>query len=288
LSTVRDLFEEGRSVLRHVAAAPAIEAKVLLLHAAGLSEVDLLASPERSVRPKDELKYRRLLQKRLSGTPLAYIVGRKEFWSLSLRVGPGVLIPRPETELLIEKTLDLVASPKATIVDLGTGSGNVALALAKELPRARIFATDVSARALRIARLNAQDHGLKNIDFLQGSLFAALRGLALEDACDFIVSNPPYVSAAEWNALPTEVRDHEPRRALLGGKTGLELIRRLVHGAPPFLRPGGYLLFEVGYDQAENAVSFLGMGGWSEVETFTDLRGVRRIVKARRARRPSA
>ena len=286
MPTLRELIKEGRILLRS-AAAPAIEAKVLLLHATGLSEVEFLASPERIVRPQDELKYRRLLKRRLSRIPLAYILGKKEFWSLSLRVGPGVLIPRPETELLIEKTLDLVAAPRVTIVDIGTGSGNIALALAKELPKARILATDVSARALRIARLNAQDHRLKNITFAQGNLFSALRGLGLEGACDFIVSNSPYVSALDWKSLPPEIKDHEPRRALLGGKNGFDIIKRLIHGSPAFLKPGGHLLFEVGYDQAAAAVSFLGTG-WTEVETFTDLRGIRRIVKARRAPRPSA
>jgi release factor glutamine methyltransferase len=287
LSNLRDLLQEGRSLLRGVAAAPAIEAKVLLLHATGLGEVEFLASPWTVVQPKNELKYRRLLQKRLSGVPLAYIVGRKEFWSLSLRVGPGVLIPRPETELLVEKTLDLVASPRVTIVDIGTGSGNIALALARELPKARIVATDASARALRIARLNAQDNQLDNVTFLRGNLFAPLLGVRLDAACDFIVSNPPYVSASDWDSLPPEIREHEPRRALLGGKTGLDIIRRLVRGAPAFLKLGGCLLFEVGYDQAATSVSFLGEP-WTEVETFADLRGIRRVVKACHARHPNA
>ena len=161
MSTVRELLQEGNKLL-HGVAAPAIEAKVLLLQATGLSEVEFLASPGRAVRARDEQKYRRLIEKRLSGVPLAYIVRRKEFWSLSLRVQPGVFIPRPETELLVEKTLDLAAGGEVTIVDIGTGSGNIALALAGELPKARIIATDVSARALRFARLNAQDQGLEN------------------------------------------------------------------------------------------------------------------------------
>ena len=270
----------GRSLLQGVP-APALEAKVLLLQATGLSEVELLASPQRIIRAKDERRYRRLIQRRLSGVPLAYIVGRKEFWSLSLRLQRGILIPRPETELLVEKTLELAAGREVTIVDIGTGSGNIAVALAKELPAARIVATDVSARALRIAGLNAQDHGLGNVAFVRGSLFSALHDLGLEGKCDFIVCNPPYVSASDWESMPREVRDHEPRRAFLGGRTGLDFIRRLIKGSPAFLKPRGYLLFEVGYGQAEKALSLFDWR-WVETESFADLRGISRVIKARK------
>ena len=284
MSAVQELLQEGRSLL-HCVAAPAIESKVLLLRATGLSEVEFLASPQRIIRAKDEQRYRRLLARRLSGVPLAYIVGRKEFWSLSLRVQPGILIPRPETELLVEKTLDLAAAGNVTIVDIGTGSGNIALALAKELPAARIVATDVSARALRIAGLNAQDHGLGNVAFVRGSLFSALHDLGLEGKCDFIVCNPPYVSASDWESMPREVRDHEPRRAFFGGRTGLDFIRRLVKGSPAFLKPRGYLLFEVGYGQAVGAVSLLGRV-WTDVKLFSDLKGIPRVLAARISEQP--
>ena len=280
MRTLRELLQQGTKLLRRVA-APAIEAKVLLLNVTGLSEVEFLSSPEKLVRRTDETRYLRLIGKRLSGVPLAFLVGRKEFWSLTLRVPRGVFIPRPETELLVEKTLALVASAKVTIVDIGTGSGNIALALAAELPKARIIATDISVRALSAARFNARDLGLKNIIFARGNLFSALDGLRLKRQCDFIVCNPPYVSTSDWESLPGEIRNHEPRRAFLGGKTGLDFIRRLVHGAPVFLKPGGYLLFEVGYDQAETAVSSLGPG-WTEVTSFPDLRGIKRAITARR------
>jgi release factor glutamine methyltransferase len=283
LSTVHELLQEGRSLLRGVP-APAIEAKVLIMQATGLSEVELLASPHQIIRARDEQWFRRLIERRLSGVPLAYIVGRKEFWSMSIRVKPGVLIPRPETELLVEKTLDLAAGGKVTIVDIGTGSGNIALALAGELPEARIIATDVSAGALRIAGLNAQDHGLKNVTFVRGSLFSALDGLDLGGECDFIVCNPPYVSASDWESLPREIRDHEPRRAFLGGRSGLDFIRRLIKGSPAYLRPGAHLLFEVGYGQADTAVSLLGPG-WAKVESFADLRGISRVIRARKSGR---
>jgi len=284
LSTVQELFRKGRSLL-HGLPAPSVEAKVLLLQATGLSEVEFLASPQQNIRAKDERRYRRLIERRLSGVPLAYIVGRKEFWSLSLRVQPGILIPRPETELLVEKTLDLAAGAAVTIVDIGTGSGNIALALARELPEARIIATDVSTRALRIAGLNAQDHGLENVAFVRGSLFSALDGLGLEGKCDFIVCNPPYVSASDWDSLPREVKDHEPSRAFLGGRKGLDFIRRLIRGSWAYLRPGGHLLFEVGFGQAVAALSLLGPG-WTDVKSLADLRGIPRVIKARNSERP--
>jgi release factor glutamine methyltransferase len=272
------LLRAGAALL-HDVAAPAIEAKVLLFEATGLSEVELLASPERSIAAKDERKFRRLVQKRLAGMPLAYITGRKEFWSMAFRVGPGVIIPRPETELLVEKTLEMAASKEPTIVDIGTGSGNIALALAKELPSARIVATDVSERSLRYARLNAGDNGIGNVTFVRGSLFSALQGLGLEGRCDFIVSNPPYVSASDWESISPEIKNHEPRRAFYGGKTGLDFIGRLIKGAPAYLKPGGRLLFEIGFGQAKAARVLFGPD-WDEVQTFTDLRGIRRVIMA--------
>ncbi len=280
MSTLQELFQWGRGRLRDLP-KPSIEAKILLLEASRIDEVEWLASPHRRVPKRDELRYLRFIEKRLAGVPLAYITGRKEFWSLPLRIVPGVLIPRPETELIVEKALEAAGSPSPTIVDIGTGCGNVALALAKELPGARIFGTDVSAKALGNAELNARDHRLGNVSFVRGSLYSALRGLGLEGKCNLIVSNPPYVSAAEWKTLSAEVKDHEPRRALVGGETGLEFIRRLVKGSPAFLRPGGCLLFEVGEGQADRALALLGRS-FKDAEVFADLRGIPRVVKARK------
>jgi release factor glutamine methyltransferase len=280
LSTFQELLREGQGLLRDVP-APSIEARVLLTEASRTREVEWLASPHKLVPKRDELKYRRLIERRISGIPLAYITERKEFWSLSLRVMPGVLIPRPETELIVEKALEVLGIGSPTVVDIGTGCGNIALALAKERPRARILATDVSRKALRTAELNARTLRLENVSFFKGSLFSAIRGLDLGGKCDTVVSNPPYVSAADWEKLPAEVRDHEPRRALVGGKTGLEFIRRLIGGSAACLKPGGYLLFEVGEGEVDRAMALLGRrfkGG----ESFADLRGIPRIVRARR------
>lgn len=221
------------------------------------------------------------MNSRLCGVPLAYLTREKEFWSLPLRILPGVFIPRPETELIVDKVLELSLIKGETIIDIGTGSGNIALALAKELPEARIIATDISAKALRLAKLNALKHNAAKITFVQGNLFSALKGLNLEEKCDFVVSNPPYVPAGEWETLSREVREHEPRRALVPGKTGFEFIRRLIKGAAVYLRAGGHLLFEIGQGQRDAAL-LLFDERWREVESFDDLAGIPRVVKARK------
>jgi release factor glutamine methyltransferase len=280
LSTIEELFQKGRILLKDVAAEPAIEAKVILLKSTGLSEGQFFASPQKKLTCREESTFYRLINGRLSGVPLAYLVRAKEFWSLTLRILPGVLIPRPETELIVEKVLELSSRKAETIIDIGTGSGNIALALALELPQARILATDISAGALRLARFNALKHNAVRVTFAQGNLFSALKGLDLEEKCDFIVSNPPYVPAGEWKTLSREVREHELRRALVPGKTGFEFIRRLVKGAPAYLKPGGYLLFEIGQGQRERALSLFDKH-WADVESFDDLSGIPRVVCAR-------
>ena len=281
MSTIEELFQKGRRVLQSVAAEPSIEAKVILLKSACLTEEQFFAFPQKEVSRKEESAFFRLINSRLAGIPLAYLTREKEFWSLPLKILPGVFIPRPETELIVEKVLELSSKNEETMVDIGTGCGNIALALARELPRARILATDISARALNVARFNTQNLGFGRIVFVRGNLFSALKGLHLEENCDFIVSNPPYIPAGDWETLSREVRDHEPRTALVPGKTGFEFIRRLIKGASSYLKPGGYLLFEIGQGQRHSALSLFDQR-WTEIESFEDLRGIPRVVKARK------
>ena len=221
----------------------------------------------------------RLVEKRNKGVPLSYLTGFKEFWSLPLAVSPAVLVPRPETEVLVEKVLELATRESEDILDLGTGSGNIAIALARELPRARIVAADISERALKVARRNAVLLKARRIEFLKSDLFSAFRGTGAR--FDFIVSNPPYVSRPEWEGLPAEVREFEPRRALLAGDSGLEMISRLVRRAGTYLKPGGYLIFEIGDGQRERVLSLFGRR-WTEIETAWDLAGRPRVITARR------
>jgi release factor glutamine methyltransferase len=277
--TLLDLFREGVALLGHGPQAP-LEAKVLLLRAAAIEEARYLAGPERPCPPRAEAAFRRLVARRLDGVPLAHLTGSKEFWSIPFEVSPSVLVPRPETEALVEKVLELSSREDESIADVGTGSGCIAIALAKELPRARIHAVDVSERALRVARRNAARHRARQVRFLRSDLLSAFRGTGAR--FDFIVSNPPYVSRGEWEALPAEIRDYEPRRALLAGESGLELIERLVRRAATFLRPGGHLIFEIGDGQRDKVLGLFGKR-WTEIETAWDLAGKPRVITARRA-----
>lgn len=257
-----------------------LEAKVLLLRAAGLSEERYLAAPARPCPPRAEAFFHRLVARRLEGVPLSHLSGTKEFWSIPIEVTPSVLVPRSETEGLVEKVLELSTREDEDIVDVGTGSGCIAIALAKELPRARIRAVDVSERALRVARRNAARQKTKRIEFLRSDLFSAFRRTGLR--FDFIVSNPPYVTRAEWDALPRDVRDFEPRRALLAGESGLEVIVRLVRRSRTFLKPGGHLILEIGEGQRDRVLGLFDRR-WTEIETAWDLAGKPRVITARRA-----
>ena len=278
-TTFSELFRAGAALLGGRPQA-LLEAKVLLLRAARLTEERYLAAPDKPCPPRAEAFFRRLVERRLAGAPLAHLTGTREFWSLPFEVGPSVLVPRPETEGLVEKVLELSSRGDEDIVDVGTGSGCIAVALAQELPRARIRAVDVSERAPRVARRNAARHKARRIEFLRSDLLSAFRATGLE--FDFIVSNPPYIARAEWDGLPEDVRRYEPRRALLAGESGLELIERLVRRSAAFLKPGGYLVLEIGEGQRDRVLALFGRR-WTEIETAWDLAGKPRVITARRA-----
>lgn len=266
-------------MLACVSSCPGLEARVLLARAANWpAERILMEPPARTISRQTAVRCRRLLEKRASGIPLAYVTGRKEFWSMPFQVSPSVLIPRPETEHLVESVLSLPRRVSEKILDLGTGSGAVAAALAREIPTAEIHAADISLRALKTARLNAARLGLSRIRFHRSNCFSAFRSQKAE--FDIIVSNPPYIATGEWAALPPDVRDHEPRRALLSGTDGLDFIRRLVRQAPRHLKRGGHLVFEFGAGQ-KDAVSALFGKRWSPVEIGLDLGGLARTALAR-------
>jgi release factor glutamine methyltransferase len=278
--TVRQLFNEGTSLLKAVP-HPALEAKVLLLHAASLDEKDFYSDPGAQLPGKVERGFLGLIRKRLTGHPLDHLTGRKEFWSLPFKVGPGVLVPRPETELVVEKAVESAAGRRPSILDVGTGSGNIAIALSRELPQARITAVDISARALKIARANAAVLNAVGVRFIRSDLLSAFG--KPRPLFDVIVSNPPYVSRREWTELATEVRDHEPRRALVGGDKGTEFIGKLISRSHGFLRSGGRLVMEIGAGQKDDVRSLFG-DGWDEIEFTRDLAGIPRVVAARRRR----
>jgi release factor glutamine methyltransferase len=281
LSTIQELFQKGKSTLQDFP-NPHLETKLLLLKCLFLSEEKLWTLFDRPVSRAQEKYFNRLISKRLTGIPLPYLIESKEFWSIPYKVSPGVLVPRPETELLVEKVLDYSPGDDEIIVDIGTGCGNIAISLAKELPFTRILATDISRKAVRLARINASSQKVSNVTFVAGSLYAPLEKLQLKKKCGFIVSNPPYLSEAEWETLNNEIRNYEPKSALVAGEEGLGVIKPLVHGAPEYLRPGGSLLFEIGYNQRSKIQSVLNSASvWQDVKFHKDLAGTDRVVLAR-------
>jgi len=244
----------------------------------------LHAHPERELNPDEISRYGQLLAKRASGIPAQYITGHQEFWGMDFIVSPAVLIPRPETEHLIETVLPLAREiSRPRIVDVGTGSGCIGLALAKELPQAEIQATDISPTALEIAKANAarlepqilMERG-SVIQFYERDL---LEGV-VPDSFDFVVSNPPYVGESEADQVWLEVRKYEPRNAVFAGPTGLEIIERLIPQAHEALKPGGWLVMEISGTIADGVSRLL--ENWSSVSLIQDLQGISRVISARK------
>lgn len=266
--TVAEALGEAR------AAMPLREARLLLCHVLGVALAALEAHPERKVSPQETADFRALAARRAAGEPIAYLMGRREFYGLDFRVTPDVLIPREETELLVDIAVE---KPVQRILDLGTGSGCLAIAVAKQLPQAEVTAVDVSAAALAVARGNAARHGV-TVRFLQGDWFAPVGG----ESFDLILANPPYVAAADPHLAQGDVR-FEPRGALAAGPDGLDEIRRIVATAPAHLAPGGRLYLEHGYDQARAVAALLDAAGFVAIEQRRDLAGILRVSGGRRA-----
>jgi len=251
---------------------PRLEAELLICSILGCERVWLLAHAEETIDSSGARSARALLARRRAGEPVCHITGWREFYGLALRVTPAVLIPRPETERLVELALDrLPSGAPGRVLELGTGSGAIAIALARERPGLAIVATDVSEAALALARRNARDHGAE-IDFVLSDWFDALA----PGQFDLIVSNPPYVPAGDIHLEREDLR-FEPRLALVGGEDGLACIREIATGAQNRLRPGGSLLMEHGHDQGDRSAELLSALGYAEVADFRDLAGLPRV-----------
>ncbi len=274
--TTGELLREGLRRLAPALEQPQLDAELLLAHVLQTHRARLASHPEERREPHERALYLALIERRAAGEPLAYLVGRKSFWSLELTVGPGVLVPRPETELLVERALALCSEAAADAADLGTGSGAIALALARERPGWRIAATDLSEEALRVARRNAGDLRIGNVEFLAGDWFAPLAGRRLH----LVLSNPPYVCGDD-PALRAPPLQFEPSMALAAGPDGLAHIRRIVRDAPSHLRRGGWLLLEHGATQAADVARELVVHGFSHVRSHRDLAGRERMTEAR-------
>jgi len=266
------LLAEGVRRLMPHSETPRLDAELLLAHALGVDRAWLVTRANDFANAE---RYWLFIERRASGEPLAYIVGFKDFWTLRLWVTPAVLIPRPETELLVEQALALISASSARVADLGTGSGAIALALAKERPRWRMTATDASTEAISIARANAIELGLKHIEFLQGSWFEPLAGQRF----DLIVSNPPYIAAND-PALSHPTLKHEPQMALTPGSDGMEALRTVIRETPDYLTRNGWLLVEHGATQAAEVACELVARGFHHVTSRRDLAGHERITEA--------
>jgi len=256
------------------AAGADLDAQVLLAHVLAIPRAQLRSHPEAPADPQRIPHYLELIERRAAGEPLAYLTGWREFWSLTLAVTPAVLVPRPETELLVERALALRAAAEGRVADLGTGSGAVALALASERPRWQITATDLSVAALAVARANAARLGITTLIFRAGSWFEPLGA----EAFDLIVSNPPYV-AADDPALVSAALAHEPRPALSPGADALSCLRTIVRGAPHHLAAGGWLLLEHGALQGPAVRHELVLAGFRYVRSHRDLGGHERATE---------
>ncbi len=265
--------------------SPRMNGEVLLMFTLGCDRAYLYAHPERELTDDEQTRYEEAVDRRSSGYPSQYITGHQEFWGLDLIVTPAVLIPRPETEHIVEVVTDLASrAPYAgsmdrpKLVDVGTGSGAIALALAKELLSANVLAVDVSAEAIEVAQANAVRLQLQSrVSFLQSDVLDAV---TRDGTYDFVISNPPYVALSEADKVQDVVKKHEPKVAVFAGEHGLDVIRRLIPQAHETLRIGGYLVMEIGYSMSDAVMAI--MEGFDDVHAVPDLAGIQRVVVGRK------
>jgi release factor glutamine methyltransferase len=272
--SINDLLVDASAQLKHSSDTPALDAQVLLAHTLDHTRTWLMAHATELLSNNKLETFRHLIEQRSAGTPIAHLTGLQEFWSLPLQVTGDTLIPRPETELLVELALERIPiKAPCTVADIGTGSGAIALAIASEREHCQIVATDISAAALEIARNNATTNGLRNVSFCIGANLEPVEGRQF----DLIVSNPPYIASDDPHLLQGDVR-FEPRTALVAGEDGLDVIRALVRHGAGYLKPDGWLIIEHGYDQEHAIVSLFEQAGFTSIECYRDLAGQPRVT----------
>lgn len=285
--SIRDALRDAVGRIEKIGAqTPLLDAEVLLCHVLSVDRLYLVINGEKPLTEEEFINYQKNVEKRLVGVPVQYIVGKQEFMGMDFHVKEGVLIPRGDTEILVETVLEWIEINKkdedVVIADIGTGSGVIAISLAKLVKNSKVYAVDISPRALEVAEKNAKHHGL-NLCFLEGNLLKPLEDLGVK--LDILVSNPPYIPKKDITSLQVEVACYEPSLALDGGEDGLDFYRRLVDGAWSPLKPGGLLAFEIGHDQAHAVERLIEENGhYANIKRIKDLAGIERVIAAEKRR----
>lgn len=281
---VLPLLEKATQFLKEKSSdSPRLDAELLLAEVLGVRRIDLYLQYDRTVTEEEVSRFRELTRKRAQGCPVAYILGRKEFYSLSFQVGAGVMIPRPETEHLVMEVLDTCKTEKLSrvlIADIGTGCANIAVSIAKNLPDASIKATDISQEALQFAQLNVANHNLQDrIELLKGDFLEPLRVSGIPEKLGFVVSNPPYISEKEFEKLLAGVKDYEPAIAFLAGKDGLDAYRAIISQSADFLKVGGHLILELGATLPEKVKTLVQESGhYGDIVIRKDFSAIDRVL----------
>lgn len=277
---LRKLYLFGRDSLRESHAEnPELESSLLLSKALSINAVDIYAYPERKVASDKVEEFKQLLERRLRKEPVAYILGEKEFYSRPFIVSPDVLIPRPETEILVEEALKVAKNVShPLVVDAGTGSGCIAVTISCECENAQIFATDISLEALLVAGANSKRHRVvEKISLVRTDFLNSFK----EESIDLALSNPPYITESDFSKLESNVKDFEPKESLLGGEDGLDCMRKIVHQAGRVLKNGGWCIVEVGDSQSENVSKIFDYIGFRDISSVRDLSGIERVIKGK-------
>ncbi len=272
MRTVARVLSDAARRLAPLGDTPRLDAELLLAHALGIPRVKLLAMGRQAI---DETRFSPLLERRLASEPVAYILGRRAFFAHDFMVRPPILVPRPETEHLVELALEHIADRPLSVLDLCTGSGCIAVSIAAHEAQCTVMATDINPEAITLARENNAALGT-GVFFYRGDLFGALP--SRDSRFDIIVGNPPYVESGDWETLPPDIRNYEDPAALIAGVDGLDLIRRIVSDAPAWLNPGGLLAMEIGERQFDDTAQLFDGAGFREIACKKDLAGVRRII----------
>lgn len=277
---LKELYISGKNTLTKSGIEnPGLEALLLISQALSINPTDIYSNPEREIKPDKAEEFNSLLERRITREPIAYILGEKEFYSRSFIVTPKVLIPRPETEILVDETITIVSDISSpSIIDIGTGSGCIAVTVGCECENARVFASDISLEALMIAMENTKRYDvLQRVSFICSDYLTSFK----DKSFDIVLSNPPYIGESDFLRIERDVRDFEPKLSLLGGEDGLDSIRKIVPQAKRVLKNGGWCILEIGAGQSERVLEIFLESGFNNISFIEDLSGVKRIIKGR-------